>query len=250
MEVLLLLFIGSSVLSFLIGFLFSKWKNRTPPIIRVRRYFKRDLPKDKWGYEQLPPFKDGPYCLLSSFTNEEPTGKEEYEAFYIGPIYGTAQVPYQIDITETEGDEYTKMRELIKILEQYYDHNLARDTLYCDMDRSGCQLFSATVTWIIEKANDYNDTYFLLDQFGKRTDAESISVEVKREHFFRNGFFQMYIIFSQYWDGKSHRILPSVFKQVQKNEYFSDNQLHKFELDEKNCWRHTEQRKKRFPIKS
>jgi len=212
--------------------------------MRVRRYLKRDLPKDNWGYEKTPPLKNGPYCLLPSFANfEQPTGKPIFESFYIGPIFGTGKIKLE---EEEEYDEYKSLRELLKILEQKYDYHLIRDEDYCNMVDRGYKVFSTMVKWVIERSSSGYDTYFLLDQYGKQTSSESISIEQRQmqlDSFNNPDQFQMFIIFSQYWDGTSPRLLPSLFKEIQMSKQWSDDRLKRFKLDEHNRMRHTDWKK-------
>jgi len=230
-------------LKYFFMWLLIKWRPLPQPV-RVRRYLKRDLPKDKLGYEKTPPLNNGPYCLLPSFANfEQPTGNPIFESFYIGPIFGTGKIKLE---EEEEYDEYKSLRELLKILEQKYDYHLIRDEDYCDIVNRGYEIFSTMVKWVIERSSNGFFTYFLLDKYGNQTSSESISIEKRQmqlDSFNNPDQFQMFIIFSQYWDGKSPRLLPSLFKEIQMSKQWSDDRLKRFKLDDHNRMRHTDWKK-------
>jgi len=142
--------------SFLVGCLFTlclivflvKSKVILSSPVRIRRYSKRDLKKNQFGYEYTPSTSDGPYFIIPSFSPhyyEMPSSPgPTYEAFYIGPIFGTSNLEF-----DKEYDEYKGFVELENTLESKYDHLLVPDKRYRGDD--GYLLFSTFIKWIVEK---------------------------------------------------------------------------------------------------
>jgi len=153
--------------------------------------------------------------------------------FCIGPIFGTDNLE-----DNKEFHEYKGLMKLMEILETKYDYLLFPDKLYRGND--GYLLFSTRVKFIVQIPIQTCVVYFLQDEYGQQTSSESISIDVRQMRGrFEDGRRLIYLIFSQYWDGKAPRLLSSLFAEVKLIKEWSHEKIFKFELDESNKKRHT-----------
>jgi hypothetical protein len=157
---------------------------------------------------------------------KQPTNEEEFESFYIGPIHFNASGS-GFDFTEERNESMARRitEGLLDILFQHFDPLLSFPSQ--ESIRLGRHTFSSAVRFsIIVWQHSVN--YCLRHPDSTLSFDENIAFEVHVSNTFLGG--KIWLFFSQYWNGKNPKRLPSLFEKVSASDSWAHDDIKRFRL--------------------
>jgi hypothetical protein len=202
---------------------------------------EKDLirPNTKWfvGVTFFPPTTKKKVFIKQTKweIHKQPTDEEEFESFYIGPIHFNA-FGLGFDFTNERNESMAKRinEGLLDILYKHFDPLLAYPSQELIQEVKVHTFSSAVRCSIINGQHSAN--YCLRHPDSTLSFDENIAFELHCSNFLGRG--ELRLFFSQYWNGKNPKRLPSLFKMVSTSDAWAHDDIKRFQLTSEAKARH------------